>query len=136
MDALVNKVALIPKIGQVAKSALEEVRYIRSVADAPLQKALEPVLHALKTISLEMEKKIFLQQNAILDAAHVHSRGTLPEAAAETLMNTVLPRAKWLSPGSGNWAQADPALARLDVDDAVQRGWPELTEGNIKSFHL
>lgn len=136
VEALANKVAIVPKIGDAAKAALREVKKVRTLADDELADALTPVIRVMKEISLALEKKIIYQRHAILDAGHVHWRGTLPEAAAEALMRTATPRPGWLSPGSsGKWSQAKPSKFRSDVDGAVSDGWPNLSDSNIASFH-
>lgn len=136
VEALVNKVAILPRVGNAANLALQEVKKVRALADDGLRDALTPVTRAMKEISLALEKKIYRERHGILDAGHVHFRGTLPEATAEAMMNTAKPRPAWLSSGnSGKWSQAKPSAERSQVTSSVAKGWPDLTDGNIKSFH-
>lgn len=71
-----------------------------------------------------------------MNANNIHFRGALPEDAAVKLMRTTKPPPKWLGIGKkGPYKEADPAIYRPKIDKEVKKGFPPLSDQNIKSFH-
>ena len=135
VTALVNKVSLIPTVGANAKAVLAKITAVRLKADAGLGQALQPVLEIVDSTILALERRAFREKFGILDANNVHFRGTLPEAAAISLMRRN-DHPAWLSDGTpSKWLSAEVDTERAIVDREVAKGWPSLTDSNIKSFH-
>ena len=136
LKRLHNKVASLPKIGERVRKTLAMVETVRAKAQAPLEKALEPVRKCLDAIIHRLEIETLVQRSGILDVRNVHFRGALPEARAVTLMRTADPRPTWLSVGrEGKWTEAEIKDARIKINKKKTEGWPELDDKNIRSFH-
>ncbi|MFC5476641.1 hypothetical protein [Massilia suwonensis] len=136
VEVMANKVELVPILGSKAKQALVEVKRIRMQADKYFAEALKPVQHVVDSAIMKLEREALQQQKGIVDVRNVHFRGTLPEAKAVSLMRNARTRPTWLSDGASlRWAQAKVASARPVVAAKVKDGWPNLTDGNIQSFH-
>jgi hypothetical protein len=146
VEGLVNKVSLVPMIGKKAKETLEQIKHIRLKADAELAKAVRPVQEMIDTVILRFEREILKKQHGIVDARNIHYRGVLPESAAVALMRKRKP--KWITEGSD---AVNPGIIPLRVEELVEEKsaklddkgrpkpaseiYPELSDGNIRSFH-
>jgi hypothetical protein len=138
MKKHLGKVADLPIIGPKAKATMAMVQGIRNKADAHLGKALAPLQKAIDAIIHRLEMESLVQRSGILDAKNVHFRGTLPEARAVTLMRQADPLPSWLSKGrKGKWAEQDLADGQLKLakERAKDSQVPDLTPRNIQSFH-
>jgi hypothetical protein len=146
VEGLVNKVTMIPIVGRKAKSTLEEMRRIRTLADAHIGAAIKPVQDILDTIVLRLEREAMEKQHGIVDVANIHYRGVLPEAAAVALMRKRKP--KFLTVGDApKFEQLKPSVERAQVNRLSARTnasggrrahkdiFPELSDQNIRSFH-
>ncbi len=134
MKDLLEKVTWMPKIGERAKRAMETVDKVRRQADAPLAKALDPVLLAMDRLIHKLDMEHLAQRSGILDASNVHFRGTLPEARAVTLMRKAEPLPPWLSKGKKlEWEPQDFNAGKSKL--AKYPDWPKLSKQNIESFH-
>ncbi len=146
LENLCSQVSLVPLIGGKAKSALERVKAVRSMADKRLEKALAPVHVYLTEILLQLELQILRKQHGILDAGNIHFRGAIPESQAVALMRKRKP-AFLSSTGEPSFSAVDPD----DVRNTVQRHsskfdetgrprpakdqFPKLSDQSIASFH-
>lgn len=137
MKGLLGKVSELPVIGKRARATLEMVEKVRKTADARIRQALEPAQQILDAIIRRMEVENLIQRSGILDAKNVHFRGTLPEAQAVALMRKADPLPPWLSKGrNGAFTQLQPSpKIKSDITERIDRGWPGLTDDNIRSFH-
>ena len=136
VKALVDKVSFIPKIGGYAKAALDEVTKVRLHMDAGLGRAIEQVQHVFDEIIVVLEKRALMQRSGIHSVSNIHFRGALPEATAVTLMRSYKPRPPWLSKKGGpKWGKAAYNDQIDKVRKGVAKGWPELSQSNIESFH-
>jgi len=133
---LLGKVSALPWVGERARQTIAMVESVRAKAQAPVEKALEPVRKCLDAILHRLEIEALVQRSGILDVRNVHFRGTLPEARAVTLMRTADPRPAWLSAGSqGKWTEAEVSRYKKTVNTKKAEGWPDLDDKNIRSFH-
>lgn len=146
LDGMVNKVRLIPSIGSKAKNALEEVKRVRLLANDYIGKAIKPVQDILDSVVLRLEREALQADHGIVNAANIHYRGPLPEAAAVALMRKR--GAPWLSEtGDKVVPQANPKRYRAMVDEASSKVdaannprpakdiFPPLSDQSIRSFH-
>ncbi len=144
--AMVDRVDGIPFIGARAKAALELVRSVRLKMDAHLAQAVRPVQDLIDTIVKRLELEALRAEHGIVDAANIHFRGEMPEAAAIALMRRDQPG--WLSKAGDKLIdQADPADYRVKVDQlsakvdasgkprAPDEIFPYLSDRSIESFH-
>jgi hypothetical protein len=136
VEAMANKVALVPVLGGKAKQALMEVKKIRLQADKYFAQALKPVQDVIDTAILRLERQALEKQKGIVDVRNIHYRGALPEATAISLMRNKRTRPSWLSDGTAlRWSQADADALAPAVAAKVKDGWPPLQPHNIESFH-
>ena len=136
VELMSRKVEFIPVLGAKAKQTLTEVKKIRLLADKYFAEALKPVQDVVDIAISKLERQAIQSQKGIVDVRNVHFRGTLPEAKAISLMRDVRTRPSWLSDGKAlHWSQAKVASTRPLVAAKVKDGWPDLTDGNIRSFH-
>lgn len=146
VQGLAKKVENIPLFGTKTKKALEEIRRIRSLADAHFSHALKPVQDIVDEIILRLEAEVLQKQSGIVDVRNIHYRGALPEAAAVALMRKRKP--KWLTQNpKAVYPGVDPIDVRAEVDAASSHTapsgskrkqkdiFPSLTDENIRSFH-
>jgi uncharacterized protein (DUF2267 family) len=134
---LLGKVTWLPGgVGDKAKKAIQMVEDIRKKADKHIADAVKPLQDILDTIVRRLELENLVHRSGIVNAKNIHFRGTLPEAQALAVMAKANPLPSWLSKGrTGKFPQLKVDRMRPDVDDAVKKDWPPLTDGNIKSFH-
>ena len=138
MKGLLGKVAMLPIVGKKAQATIDMVQTVRKAADKHIGQALAPVQRVLDAIIHRLEMESLVARSGILDAKTVHFRGTLPEARAVTLMKQAEPLPGWLSKGRKvEWGELTVPKGQLQVSAkrAVDPGFPELTETNIRSFH-
>lgn len=136
LEKLVRQVESLPRVGERAERIFEEVKNIRSLAEAPFRKALTPLIRQIDAIRLQLRMRMLYEKHGIINALNVNFRGTLPELSAINLMRIANPRPKWLSSGPfGPFSSVQPSKKRAEVDQAVKQGWPELSDTNIESFH-
>lgn len=134
VEELTGKVSLVPVIGAKAKAALEQVKSVRMLADKHLAGALKPVTETFDEIIAVLERRLVEKQHGIVDTANIHFRGAIPEAEAVALMRKRKPT--WLSEtGEREFDSVELDEGRLAVDHFSARGFPKLSEANIKSFH-
>jgi hypothetical protein len=146
LERLSDQVSLVPMIGGKAKSALERVKEVRSMADKHLEKALKPVHIVLKEILLKLELQILHKQSGIVDTTNIHFRGAIPESQAVALMRKRKP-AFLSSTGDRFFEPVDPDDARKLVTNESARfdatgklrpdkdRFPALSDISIASFH-
>lgn len=134
-ERCVNKVSLLPKIGDTAKDALANVKRMQLGAEKGLNGAYETVVNVLDEIVQALERTFIHSRSGILDVGNIHFRGALPESVALTLMKTAAKLPPWLSKGASTISEASLEEYAPIVAAQVRRGWPALTEQNIKSFH-
>jgi hypothetical protein len=146
LENLCSQVSLVPLVGGKAKSALERVKEVRSMADKRLEKALGPVHIFLKEILLQLELQILHKQHGIVDTANIHFRGAIPESQAVALMRKRRP-SFLSSTGDRSFAPVNPNKVRKTVERHSARfdetgkprpardQFPELTDKSIASFH-
>jgi hypothetical protein len=133
---LTNKVSHIPVVGPKATQALEQVMWVRSRATEGIAKVNLTIDAIFDAVILRLLKETALSKKAIVNLNNVHYRGALPEATAVTLMRRPNPCPKWLNEGSRcRWVEVDPDDLAEDVADSIKKGWPNLTDQNIRSFH-
>jgi hypothetical protein len=136
LEAMVNKVSLIPLAGKKAKATLEQVKEIRLMADKHLADAIKQVRAIFDEIILQMERKILEMQHGIVDANNIHFRGAIPEAQAISLMRKADPLPTWLSKGDKpEWKKVDHAKNKLMLDEKAKEGWTKLEKQEVESFH-
>jgi hypothetical protein len=135
LDTLVKKVEDIPVVGKRAKSEFDTVVWVRSRAREGIESVTARIDNIFDTIVLRLEQDALKSRHGILDVRNVHYRGTLPEAAAVTLMRTKKPRPSWLSDIPLRWPKEDYKKVKKDIEDRVKDGWPPLTRQGVESFH-
>lgn len=147
LQALSNKVAYLPTIGEKAKQTLLLVKRVRLWADEMIAPALEPVHRIMDSIIERLEREAAGTHGGVVNVANVHYRGPLPEAAAVGLMRKKNPT--WLNKtGDPYFAPASLSLYRKHVDRwsakvdpktgkrrAHKDIFPPLTDQSIQSFH-
>lgn len=136
VEVMSQKVEFVPLLGSKAKQVLAEIKEIRLLADRYLADALKPVQNIVDTAILKLELEAMQRQSGIVDVRNIHFRGTLPEAKAVSLMRDLRTRPSWLNDGTTLlWSQAKVSSMKPIVAAKVKDGWPNLTDGNIQSFH-
>jgi len=146
MEALVDKVSVIPFVGKKAKAALDQVTKVRLHLDAGLASGIERVQDVFNTIIKALEAKALENRYGILDAANIHFRGAIPEAQALALMRKRKPA--WLSKTGDKFidsatlvkyrAKIDSLSAKVDAMGKpvpVAERFPYLSDQSIQSFH-
>lgn len=135
MQGLLEKVTWIPVVGAKAKATIEMVQSVRKQADKMIGPAIQPVQEILDRIIQRLEREQMVYRTGILNANNVHFRGGLPETTSVQLMKKT-PRPKWLTEGQAlEWKPLKPSDEMGQVKRKVKEGWPDLHDGNIKSFH-
>lgn len=152
LEQLVSKVEYVPSMGAKAKQALELVKEVRLMADKHLANALKPIDDILGQVITRLEREALEKQGGVVDAANIHYRGTLPEAAAIPLMRSRKP--SWLTAKvdlvfdqlkPADFADELALRSRYIVDESSGKKvfkqrphkdvWPPLTDTNIRSFN-
>lgn len=147
LQAMANKVAYLPTIGEKAKQTLLMVKKVRLWADDMIAPALQPVHRIMDAIIERLEREAAGSHGGAVNVANVHYRGPLPEAAAVTLMAKKKPN--WLSKtGDPFFKEAslnryrkyvDKSSASIDPKTGKRRAhtdiFPPLSDQSIKSFH-
>lgn len=135
MQGLLEKVTWMPVVGAKAKATIQMVQDVRKQADKMIAPAIKPVQDILDRIIQRLEREQMTYRTGILNANNVHFRGGLPETTAVQLMKK-RPYPKWLSEGDPNeWLPLSPNKVRTLVSERVKKGWSELNDVNVKSFH-
>ncbi|MEX5745582.1 hypothetical protein [Massilia sp. X63] len=133
---LSSKVSHVPVIGPKVAQALEQVMWVRSRATEGIAKVNLTIDAIFDAVIMRLLRETALSKKAIVNLNNVHYRGALPEATAVTLMRRPRPCPKWLSEGSERrWSEANPKNFSKRIASRIKKGWPTLTEQNIKSFH-
>jgi hypothetical protein len=135
MTALAEKVSWMPTVGAKVKKTVEMVRDVRKQADRMIEPGIKPLQDILDRIIQRLDQEQLVYRSGIVNANNVHFRGGLPETTAVALMKKE-PPPSWLSEGKrGKWTQLEPVNERAQVSLQVKKGWPDLTDTNIESFH-
>lgn len=137
LNALLQRVEWLPKIGERAKATHAMVLRIRKDADRYLAQQIKPVQDILEAFARRLEAESITARSGILNAGNVHFRGTLPEAEAVRLMTSYQP--KWLTKkGTGPWFDPlDPTDSKIvtRVKAAVADGYPDILKtGHVETF--
>lgn len=134
MRNLLDHVTGLPIIGNSARATIEMVASIRRIADQHIGQALKPVQDVLDAIIRRLEIEDLVQRRGILDTGNIHFTGGLPQTRAVTLMGKEPPPA-WLSEGkpTKNFP-LDADEWRTIVDREATKGYPNLSNAEIKSF--
>ena len=136
LERCVEKVAIIPKIGDFATAVLSDVKKVQMGAQEGLNTAHHNVVSVLDEIIQALERTHLHARFGILDVGNVHFRGGLPESVSITLMRTAAKMPRWLTVGNVlKWKEAKVSAYASMVSSAVKKGWPSLSEQNILSFH-
>lgn len=136
VELMSRKVEFVPVLEGKAKQALTEIKKIRLLADKYFADALKPVQNIVDIAVMKLEREALQRQQGIVDVRNIHFRGTLPEPKAVSLMRNIRTRPSWLSDGTSlRWSQAKVSPMKPIVAAKVKDGWPNLTDGNIRSFH-
>jgi hypothetical protein len=136
LKQMLHKVTWLPVVGEKARLTIALIEGVRRKADQHIAQALKPVQDILDAIVRRLDMEHLANRSGILTTSNVHFRGTLPEAQAVSLMRRADPLPPWLSKGRpGRFAPLDPRAVRADVKAAESRGWPVLSDNNLKSFH-
>lgn len=135
MKNLLGYVKHVPFVSSRAQSIIDMVVSIRKLANDYLGKALKPLQDALDTIIQRLELEDLVQRRGIVNTGNIHFRGNLPEARAVTLMRNADPPPSWLSRGTPTTnLPLRPDKNRTKVDAMAKKGYPGLTDTNIRSF--
>ncbi len=135
MQGLLEKVTWMPVVGAKARATIQTVQDVRKQADKMIAPAIKPVQDILDRIVQRLEREQLAYRSGILNANNLHFRGGLPETTAVQLMKQK-PRPKWLTDGQTlEWKPLKPDVEKVRVQSAVKRGWPDIHDGNIASFH-
>jgi hypothetical protein len=135
LTKMVDKVDYIPGISKKANAALQTVLKVRKAAKEGMEKAAHEVDEIFQVIVRRLDHAALEQKHGILDAGNIHFRGAIPEAAAIPLMRNKRTRPTWVTEGAKKLDEADPTSFRDIVENYKLKGWPDLTDSNIKSFH-
>jgi hypothetical protein len=134
LKELLAKVEWMPGVGERAKATVQMVLEVRKRADQGLSKAVAPLQRVLDAIAERLAREASLARVAVHNVHNVHFRGTPPASTAVTLMKGKT-QPSWLSPGtSGKWPPVKIEKYRPVADQWAAKGWPKLSDANIKSF--
>jgi hypothetical protein len=138
LKSLLGKVTWVPKVGDKAQATINMLERVRAQARAPLDAVNDQIKEILLKIAAKLDQQALLVRHGIVNMNNVHFRGVLPESRAVTLMKRADPPPSWLSKGRvGKFAELDEKRGKRLVDEVRNRDatFPDLTPGNIKSFH-
>lgn len=135
LEGLAKKAEWVPSLGARIKTAVDQVKSVRKIADDYLARALDPVQKILDHIIKRLEYEHLLQRQAVVNANNVHFVGALPEASAVSLMRRQNPPPAWLSKGVGKHPALNPALPKTKKLLADNPTHPKLSEDTIRTFH-
>lgn len=138
LKGLLGKVTWLPHVGDKAKVTIDMLERVRAQARGPLDAVNDQLKGILLRLAAKLDEQALLVRHGIVNMNNVHFRGVLPETRAVTLMKRADPRPSWLSKGRvGNYPEHDLEEGKALLKQARKRDpdLPDLTDGNIKSFH-